>query len=103
MADNELYNVNENKPIDVVVDTQTLYGYVTDYLSDQWLFEDEFTDEQVEAIADKVVAASTDGRLSGILGEVWDSWIGRQFGDAVYDACIDFIGDEVQNILNKEA
>ena len=102
MANNELYDVDENKIIDVVVDTQTIYGYVTDYLSDSWVFDNEFTDEQVEAIADKVVTASTDGRLSAILGEVWDSWIGQQFGDAVYEACLDFIGDEVRNIVKKE-
>lgn len=96
--------MTENKAIDVVVDTQTLFGYVTDYLTDTWVFDaDTFTDDQVDEIADKVVAASTDGRLCGMLAEVWDSWVGQQFGDAVYDACLDFIRDEVSHIIEAEA
>lgn len=90
-----------NKAIDVVLDTETLYGYVLDYIGDEWNGY-ELSGEQVEGAADKIVEASTDGRLRGMIGEVWSTWVGRQFNDAVYDACIDFIKGEMEHIMSKE-
>ena len=95
----------ENRIIDAVIDTQTIYGYTTDYLNDPypWNFDqDELTDDQIEASAEKVTAAATDGRLLRMLLDVWDSWVGQQFHDAVYDVCIGFIRDEISRITNAK-
>lgn len=64
--------------------------------------EDDIPEDKQDAIIDKVVASSTDGRLRDRLYDHLDTWIGEKFMDMMYEVLDEWIGEEINHHLNKE-
>jgi len=64
--------------------------------------EEDIPEDVQDAIIDKVVASSTDGRLRNALYDHLDTWIGEQFMDMMYEVLDDYIGEEIRYLMSKK-
>lgn len=85
-----------NECIYSLYDTNTLESYIWNNRDMFDLAVDEETGEEIsddaaEAIVQKVVGKSTDGRLKQMFAECFDTWVGNEFSDMLYETLDDFI------------
>ena len=58
--------------------------------------EEEVSDERKDAIIAAVVEGTKDGRLEYLLYNLFDTWVGEQFSDMMYE-CIDhYVEQEIR-------
>lgn len=98
------------KPIWIALDTEAVENWIDscpDWLEESLLDndEDELDDDTFEKAKEWVVSHTTNGQLANELSAaLYDTWLGEQFNDMVWDVVMDFVRNEAKAFkeANKE-
>ena len=88
-----------------LLDTDELEDYIdNNYDMMEWFVtgdeDEDMPDDVIDSTIAEVVKHSTDGRLrKAIYDCLFDTWMGEQFNDMVYECIDDFVGKEIKTIL----
>lgn len=90
------------KPIWVALDTEDIESWIDncpDWLEDSLLDddEDELDNDTFDKAKEWVVDHATNGQLANDLSAIlYDTWLGEQFNDMVWDVVMDFVRTEAE-------
>lgn len=97
-----------SKPIWIALDTEDLGNWIDscpDWLTDNLLEDDEeeVADERFDRAKEFIISHATDGRLANELSEaLYDTWLGEQFNDMVWDVVMDFVSEQTKAFKAQE-